>query len=370
MGEGSATLAERWDGTSWSTQTTLNPAPRSEDSLAGVSCVSPRCLAVGKNKYTEAGFAQLWNGSEWSLLVENTASAGAMSGISCASSTYCMIIGSAQNGTEVRSWKLRESIGSWTLTSQSLAVPTGATQLKLNGVSCASSTACTAVGSYYHEGSKPLVERWNGTEWSLQSAPGPAEGDGFSAMLAVSCASTSACTTVGEAAEKPTAERWNGSEWSLITPPKPTGAVSATLAGVSCTSSSACTAVGNFKESGKKKKTLAESWNGSEWKVQSSPNPGEAVGNVKFQAVSCLSATSCFATGGYVTKETSGLPEEERTLAETWNGSEWALQSSPNASGAKLDSLPAVSCTSSIACTAVGTAYMGEGSATLAERYE
>jgi hypothetical protein len=47
---------------------------------------------------------------------------------------------------------------------------------RLLGVSCTSSTACIAVG-YYKNSSEvvvPLAERWNGTEWKVQSTPNPA----------------------------------------------------------------------------------------------------------------------------------------------------------------------------------------------------
>jgi hypothetical protein len=36
----------------------------------------------------------------------------------------------------------------------------------LDGVSCTTATACTAVGLAH--GGHPLIERWNGTSWSLQ----------------------------------------------------------------------------------------------------------------------------------------------------------------------------------------------------------
>jgi hypothetical protein len=56
-----------------------------------------------------------------------------------------------------------------------------------------------------------------------------------------------------------------------------------------------------------------------------------------------------------------------------WNGSEWSLITPPLPSGAASATLVSLSCSSSIACTAVGTAIPGppgEGSVTLAERYE
>jgi hypothetical protein len=325
---------------------------------------------VGSDVYKGAGIVDLWNGTEWKTIQTPYTE---LKAVSCASATWCMAI--PKDGSK-EVWRLREEFPpAWSISSLgAVAIPTGATQVVLNSVSCSSESACTVVGSYNKEGFKVLVDRWNGSSWSVQTAPNPTEGSGVSAMLGVSCASVTSCTTVGEAASKPTAEHWNGSEWSLITPPNPTGAVGATLESVSCTSSTSCMAVGNFHESGKKDKTLTESWNGTAWTVKSSPNPGEAVGDVKFRGVSCLSSTSCTAVGGWVKKEILGLPEEEKTLAESWDGtkSEWKIQSSPN-STAKLNSLAGVSCTSSIICTAVGAANRGAESpeplTTLVERY-
>jgi hypothetical protein len=43
------------------------------------------------------------------------------------------------------------------------------------------------------------------------------------------------------------------------------------------------------------------------------------------------------------------------TLAETWNGTAWAIQPTANTSHAQLSGLYGVSCTAASACTAVGT---------------
>jgi hypothetical protein len=126
-------------------------------------------------------------------------------------------------------------------------------------------------------------------------------------------------------------------------------------------------AVGNFHESGKENKTLTELWNGSAWSVKSSPNPESKYG-ATFLGVSCVSSTSCFAVGDY-----SNEVFKLKTLVESWNGTEWSTQSSPNPAGSTDSSLVSDSCTSSIACTAVGSASpgpSGETTVTLAERYE
>ena len=91
--------------------------------------------------------------------------------------------------------------------------PVGASSIFLFGVSCTSASACTAVG-YYYNGTTyvTLAERWNGTKWSIQQTPNPTGGSG-NQLVGVSCASTSACTAAGQYSNGTTtvtlAERWN-----------------------------------------------------------------------------------------------------------------------------------------------------------------
>ena len=75
--------------------------------------------------------------------------------------------------------------------------PAGASDSILNGGSCASATACTAVGSYNTSSATvTLAERWNGTTWSIQTTPNPAGGSEIH-LIRVSCTSATACTAVG-----------------------------------------------------------------------------------------------------------------------------------------------------------------------------
>src|SRR4029077_14519239 len=130
--------------------------------------------------------------------------------------------------------------------------------------------------------------------------------------------------------------------------PTPSGATSSALSGVSCTSASACTAVGYYTTSAGANQTLGEAWDGSTWTLQSTPTPSGATSSA-LSGVSCTSASACTATGYYTTS--AGVYQ---TLAETWNGTTWTLQSAPTPSGATSSVLSEVSCTSASACTSVG----------------
>ena len=101
-------------------------------------------------------------------------------------------------------------------------------------------------------------------------------------------------------------ESWNGKAWTIAGNPNPGTALTA-LSSVSCVSAKSCTAVGSYQNTGSNlRRTLVESWNGSAWKVVSSPNPkaGTATDNYiggitgsGLNAVSCVSVTSCHAVG-------------------------------------------------------------------------
>jgi hypothetical protein len=238
-------------------------------------------------------------------------------------------------------------------------------------VSCTSATACTAVGYYYINNNfnlMTLAERWDGTSWTIQPTPSA----GSSSLSGVSCTSAVACTAVGASGMVDgdcvfLAERWDGSTWTHQTIATPSGFEDGCLNGVSCTSATSCTAVGYYlNDHGGASfdyETLAERWDGSTWTVQTTANPNPSnPGGATLWGVSCTSATSCTAVGSPPYGSHVG------TLAESWNGSSWTIQTTPNPSGG--GSLSGVSCTAVAACTATGYYVSGGGvDVTLAERY-
>jgi hypothetical protein len=114
------------------------------------------------------------------------------------------------------------------------------------------------------------------------------------------------------------AERWNGSSWAVRATPNPAGATQSFLNAVSCISATACTAVGIYTDSGGNNLTLAERWDGSNWAIQATPNPSVASASYLL-GLSCTAATACIAVGDYLNSGvsvTSGT--RYMTLAERW----------------------------------------------------
>ncbi len=368
-----ASLGERWNGSSWSIQSTPNALPSTpEAKFENVSCASSTsCMAVGKVKEQHRpGYVAVWNGSAWEAKVGNIDGSSGY-GVSCVGTT-CRTVGRLSGAMWSDVWT--ESGGKWSLTKSHLLLPpSGATDPKLGDISCTSSSACTAVGSYVKEGkTMTLAQRWNGSAWSIQTTPNPESGN--AELLGVSCEAASSCTAVGKQGSSSYAMRWNGSSWSATSTPSPAGAAASDLQNVSCTSSSFCMAAGSFNESGKNKKTLALKWNGSSWSIATTPNPATNYG-ATLLGISCTSSSACTAVGRYVSATGGGgselLATEEKTLALSWGGSEWAIQSSPNPEGKKFSLLRGVSCSAAAACTAVGNAETSEGqAASLGERYQ
>ena len=351
----------------YSLQAPVNPQAQQQSELADVSCPTTTvCIGLGNDYYRGRGFLESWKNGSWSLVYTYT---GTMEALACPTATWCMSV--AKNDDDAWRVKSFEFFGEyWDVETLAPPLPQGGSELRINDVSCTSESACTMVGRYSSGGQyKPYVARWNGTSWSQQTAPSPTEGNAGEALLAVSCASSTSCLAVGKAAGKPFAERWNGTEWSLSSVPNPSGSVDASLQGISCTASNACVAVGSYAKSGASQKTLAASFNGTAWTVLSTPNPAKE-GAAILREVSCLSSTSCIAVGSLSTPAPL-VAEEEATLALSWNGTSWTLQSSPNAGGSLFSAFNAISCTTATTCTTVGATRPGGKltSATLAARW-
>src|SRR5690242_7718408 len=85
----------------------------------------------------------------------------------------------------------------------------------VNSVSCASPTFCVIVGGA-SDGSTPFIDQWDGSEWTAMSLP---TIDATLAILGhVSCVSETFCVAVGEVQSlgvyTTLIEMWNGSDWT------------------------------------------------------------------------------------------------------------------------------------------------------------
>jgi hypothetical protein len=295
---------------------------------------------------------EYWNGRKWAVQPVPRVKNGDLQGVSCSSARACTAVGYDPKGTLAERWNGRK----WAVQPMP-RIKNG----DLEAVSCSSAKACTAVGS---SGNDTLAERWDGRKWAVQSTLNPVTGTDFSELVGVSCSSATSCTAVGDSDSSDDksdtlTEHWNGAKWTIQAAPKPPRGNESYLTGVSCPSAKVCTAVGAYG-SVHGSLTLAERWNGAKWVVQSTPNPSGGQDS-ELNGVSCPSVKACTAVGSY---------GGEATLAERWNGTKWALQHAPNPADAGASLLLGVSCSSATACTAVGPYVKKSGvELNLAERY-
>jgi len=296
-------LAERWDGSRWTIQRTTKPAGSILSFLDGVSCVSERsCTAVGfvvDRNGADAVLTVRWNGSSWSMTrVAKPAGSieSLLDAVSCTSETACTAVG----GSEDRSGVWFTLVERWNGSRWSVQPTPRFQYSELLGVSCGSARACTAVG-VSGDGSE-LMEHWNAGAWS--PAPGADLTLPESGLNAVSCTSPTACTAVGEEvipsiAAWPLLATWNDYRWS-VQPLR--GQPPGVVYGVSCTSRVTCTAVGAD--------SLVEQMNGTRWTIDRAPDPEHS----NLYGVSCAGRI-CFAVGSWIDSSGWEVPLAESTIA-------------------------------------------------------
>ena len=341
----------------------LSAAFRSPFGRVVVAAVVLACLLA-----LPFGSASAAGTSGWSVQWLPVPSSAVTVPLSCSSSTACTAVAAyypfPSSDSDVL-LAVRWNGRGWS--REVMADPAGSVTALVGGISCPSGSSCIAVGGFtsgdHPTRYVPLVERWNGTAWSVERVPAPT-GVGLSSRLTgVSCTSPTACTAVGESASPdgttPLVERWNGTTWSIER------ATGGSLISVSCTSRVDCTAVGRAGN-----ETLGEGWNGSRWSIEPNPHPrpfGGPGGDNELGSVYCASRDACMAVGD--SGWGSGFNSVRVTLAEHWNGSDWSVQPTP--SPIQLDELNSVSCSSVGSCIAVGyyTNRAGDATLPLVERW-
>ena len=223
---------------------------------------------------------------------------------------------------------------------------------QFHGVSCPSNRSCVAVGWYIPaDGIKrPLAGRWDGSSWHLLFPRVPG-GAAASELRAVSCASPSACLAIGDTGTggagsgKLFAERWNGSTWRMVPIADPGRAV---VSAMSCPSAQSCFAAG-YRSSNK---AITERWNGRKWSLVTPRRPRP---NSQLLGISCPGLRNCYASGW---SSGTSFTAVQHALIEHWDGRRWSTRPLPGTPGGT--SLGSVSCPTGTRCTAVGASALGE----------
>jgi hypothetical protein len=331
-------------------------------------------MAVGsyEGATTQLTLAEMWNGVSWTIVPSPngpTTDFNQLSGVSCVSAASCVAVGDYSNGsgngfTFAESWDGH----AWTLlTTVNPSTASGFPSQSLSGVSCTSATSCIAVGSYTINVNtdQTLVEAWDGHTWSVVPSANTSTND-RNFLNSVSCSTPTSCMAVGIVELSPDqtlAEQWNGTTWSIV--PTPNASTSANdLNAVTCTNPSFCMAVGS-NDTGSSPASLIEMWNGASWSIVSGastivPNSDENF----LYGVSCIDPSSCVATGHW--SNTGDV--KDSTLIESWDGTAWSIAPSPNASPVLQDDLSGASCGGGSQCVTVGQTQTAGANQTLVEQ--
>jgi hypothetical protein len=218
----SRTLAEHWNGTSWSIKATANPDTRNNRLLSVSAVSSNNVWAVGDydinatNLNDSATLAEHWNGTSWSKIATANPSVGAnFFGVTTIAANNVWAVGRYFNFVSF-SWNtLIEHYNGTTWSVIPSADPGIADYSELDTISAFSSTDIWAVGFHAPvDGSgnlgtfQALAEHWDGSNWTIIATPDTASGD--NAIFGVNALEANHAVGVGIGNTGPqTGEAWD-----------------------------------------------------------------------------------------------------------------------------------------------------------------
>lgn len=281
-----APLIEHWDGAAWR----VAPSPALPASagyfLQTVAAASTTDVwAAGFGYGGPVALVEHWDGARWQvvptpffgrtpgLMFDQGHFNGALSGVAAVSHQDAWLAGTAfqQGAALVEHWDGQR----W----QRVSLPTTSHQgiTTLAAVTALSGHDVWAVGrtsTIFRPGGRygPVFLHWDGRQWNL--VPGSAQVDQQGGYLtSVAATSTRDVWAVGAqgAAPRPLIEQWNGTVWRMVSSPalpNPTGRLTASLSGVAALSTADAWAVGTIgSTSGGTTQPLIEHWDGTRWRL-------------------------------------------------------------------------------------------------------
>jgi len=316
---GTATILTTDDaGTMWSANTFVSGLSQFD----AVSCGAPT-LCVGLAYDSLISRAVIVVDEDGTVTQTPEPAASVLQAVSCAATTVCVAVGEAPVPASTNMTGIAFTTGDGGATWTQPTLPPDVTDL--DGVSCPTTSDCTAVGAYDGAGGTGPVALGStdgGTTWTAESVPAGAS------MSAVSCTSASQCVSVegqGQTGTAAVVDVENGSTWGTETI---TGMSRAD--GVSCISAW-CTVVGTGSA------TSVDG--GGTWTVTSTS------GTDQYGPVSCATTSTCVAV----------VPGRDWLMGTSDGGADWT----PEAVPAVATSLAGVACPSADFCAAVGAGPEG-----------
>jgi hypothetical protein len=311
-----------------------------------------------------------WNGAAWRIVASpgldplNAVAAVSANDIWTVGGSFNYGVGPHPNKPLIEHWNGSQ----WSI----VATPnTDANAVELTGVAVLASDNVWAVGrkdSGASHTNQALIERWNGSVWSIVAAPLPAGSVGSSLRAIAPISGAQQLWAVGYTQPKTNPgysqtliERWTGGAWQIVNGPAlPQGAIGASLNGVTALTESDAWAVGEYIASDHTIRALALHWDGSAWTVASSPNTWGTLSSVATHGIHDVRA---------VGHSIAGDGNQQTALILQWDGTAWRSIAPPTPSGATSSSLNGVTTDAAGAFWAVGVYQNAAGNRqTLIER--
>ena len=227
-------LIEHWNGTRW--RIAPSPQPRSGSELLGVAVLSPRnAWAVGGSTAPGPSRALIehWDGTRWRIVpspIHSRHGHDVLSGVAAVSPRSVWAVGGRRQThgpqtpqTLVLHWNGEK----WSrVRSPSPGVGAG-----LFSVAAAGRRDVWAVGEFRAgRREQPLAEHWDGRSWRAVPVPPADPNSPYEALAAVAPGSAGVAWAAGYVLEGPirgsttfeqtVLERWDGTSWTLVTPPQ------------------------------------------------------------------------------------------------------------------------------------------------------
>ena len=276
---------------------------------------------------TSNGLIQHWNGSRWSIVPNPNPGTKSyiIKAVSAVSTNDVWNVGftADKNGNNHKTLTEHWDGSQWSIVS---SPNTGTQNNFLINVVALSTSNVWAVGlSVSSSGGSSLIIHWNGVQWSVVPSPNP--GSTFYYLEEARAVSANDIWSVGIAQNnngvfQTLTEHWDGSKWKIFPSPN-VGSNNNFLYSVTTVSANDVWAVGISTNNSNNDRTLIQHWDGTQWSVVSSPNVGSQTNDL-FE-VGAVSANDIWTVGQYLNNN-----KVSQTLIQHWDGSKWSIVPSPN----------------------------------------
>jgi hypothetical protein len=195
----------------------------------------------------------------------------------------------------------------------------------LTGLAASGPEDLWAVGGYNENGQyldKTLIERWDGQKWKLVPSPNSeVPGHLFNYLNGVAASSPGSAWAVGFSATdgtvadaRPLVLRWNGSNWRVVEAATPAGAKSAFLNSVAYKGENDAWVVGAYVTEDAVSHPLTEHWDGQRWGLVRADDAGLSYNTLS--DVEVTASGEVWAAGTY----DDNPPANPQSLDRAWLG--------------------------------------------------